>query len=105
MKITRIAANRLIVSLVVAMSLGGCNAVGISGEEDSNEARVTVTAVGADYLDADDGFRYQVSGNTEYEGLSGLSDVSVGEIVQIEFEEVSTGTRRALEIEADGPED
>jgi hypothetical protein len=91
--------------LVLTLGLAGCNAFGISGEEDENEVRVTVTGLGADYLDANDGFRYLVSAGTDYEGLAGFAALTVGAIVEIEFEEADGNTRRALEIEADGEEE
>ena len=102
--LTRVAA------LLVAfgtLGIAGCNAFGITGDDDDeNEARVTVQALGADYLDANDGIRYVVTASTQYEGLNGFSDIAVGDVVEIEWAAISGSTnRRALEIEADGAED
>jgi hypothetical protein len=95
-----------VATLLLTLALAGCNAFGITGDDgDENEVRVTVTALGADYLDANDGFRYLVSADTEYEGLAGFAALAVGAIVEIEFEDAGNDTRRALEIEADGEED
>ena len=92
-------------ALLLALTLAGCNAFGITGEDDENEVRVTISALGADYLDANDGFRYLVSADTEYEGLSGFAALTVGAMGEIEFEDADDDTRRALEIEADGEEE
>lgn len=106
MRSTHHTALTRIAALVAVVA--GCNAFGITGDDDDdeNEVRVTVQALGPDFLTADDGIRYLVSGATEYEGLGGLSDISVGDIVEIEYEAIAdSGDRRALEIEADGAED
>ena len=96
-------------ALLLAFSIMGCNAFGITGDEDEdngNEVRVSVLAIASDYLDADDGIRYEVTPATKYEGYSGLSEISVGDVVEIEFEEItSSNNRRALEVEADGTDD
>lgn len=89
--------------LLFAFCLVGCNALGITGEDDENEVRVTITDLSptSDYLVADDGFTYEVSASTEYEGLSGFADLAVGDTVEIEFEDIAdSSNRRALEIEA-----
>lgn len=93
--------------VLLAVGLVGCNAFGLTGDDDDdNEVRVTVTAVAATYLDANDGIRYEVTENTEYEGYESLAGVAVGDIVEIEFEEIAdSDNRRALEIEADGADD
>ncbi len=95
-------------ALLLAFSILGCNSA-IAGNEDDgdqNEVPVTVLAIGSDYLDADDGIRYEVTAATQYEGLSGFSDISVGNAVEIEFEEIAnSNNRRALEIEVPGPND
>ena len=91
-------------ALLLSFFIVGCNASSITdSENEANEVRVTVRAIGSDYLDADDGIRYEITAATQYEGLTGLSDVLVGDIVEIEFEEIPSNTnRRALEVEADG---
>ena len=89
--------------LLFAFSLVGCNALGITGDDDENEVRVTITELSptSDYLVADDGFTYEVGASTEYEGLSGFADLAVDDIVEIEFEDIAdSSNRRALEIEA-----
>ena len=91
--------------LLLAVGAAGCNAFGITGE-DENEVRVEVVAVGADYLDADDDHRYRVTDETEFERVNGFADVSVGETVEIEWEAIAdSDDRLALEIEGDGPDD
>ena len=91
-------------ALLLSFFIVGCNASGITdSENEANEVRVTVQAIGSDYLNADDGIRYEITAATQYEGLTSLSDVLVGDIVEIEFEEIPSNTnRRALEVEADG---
>jgi hypothetical protein len=100
------ALLRLMVPLA-AFGMLGCNLSNITGDDDAddNEVRVTVEAVGADFLDARDNFRYLVDSATEYEGLQGLSDVAVGDVVEIEYASISSTERRALEIEADGADE
>ncbi len=96
-------------ALLLAFSIMGCNAFGITGnedEDDENEVPVTVLAIGADYIDADDGIRYEVTAATKYEGLTGLSDLTVGDAIEIEFEEIAnSNNRRALEVEVPGADD
>ena len=95
-------------TLLLAFSILGCNraATGNEDEDGMNEVPVTVLAIGPDYLDADDGIRYEVTAATQYEGLTGLSDISVGDLVEIEFEEIpNSNNRRALEIEVPGAAD
>ena len=92
------------VAALLVFFIVGCNASSVTGNDDNengNEVRVTVQAIGSDYLDADDGIRYEVTADTKYEGLIGLSDVSVDDVVEIEFEEIANSTnRRALESES-----
>lgn len=97
-------AIRGLLPVLFVAALPACNALGITGE-DENEVRVTIEALGADFLDADDGFTYEVNADTEYERIDDFASLAVGEIVQIEYADLSSGRRRALEIEADGPED
>lgn len=66
-------------------------------EEEENEVTGMVEAVGDRVLTID-GIDYAVSGRTEYEGISGLSDLSSGDEVEIEYEERNNG-REALEVE------
>ena len=102
---TRTTSFARLAVLLLAFSILGCNraATGNEDENEQNEVPVTVLAIGSDFLDADDGIRYEVTAATQYEGLSGLSAISVGDMVEIEFEEISnSNNRRALEIEAAG---
>ncbi len=105
---TRTTSFARLAMLLLAFSILGCNRA-VTGNEDENEQNevpVTVLAIGSDFLDADDGIRYEVTAATQYEGLSGLSAISVGDAVEIEFEEISnSNNRRALEIEAAGADD
>ena len=88
------------VTPVLVVGLLGCDALGIT-EDEEDEVRVTVRAIGASHLDASDNFRYEINDETEYEGVRGLSEIRVGQTVEIEFAPVSSTTRRALEIEVD----
>ena len=93
---------------LLAFSILGCNqaVTGNEDENDQNEVPVTVLAIGADYIDADDGIRYEVTAATKYEGLTGLSDLTVGDAIEIEFEEIANSNNRlALEIEVPGAND
>ncbi len=88
-------------ALFLAMGLVGCNAFGPNdGEDSENEVRVTVLALGASYLDANDGLRYEITAKTVYEGFTSFADVTVGAEVDIEFEEIpGSNNRTAIEIE------
>ena len=89
-------------ALLLVFGLAACNAISPVGDDDNdaNEVQVTVQALGTDYLDADDGSRYEVTGNTMYEGFTSFADATVGAAVDIEYEAISNSTnRRALEIE------
>ncbi|MGH7477888.1 MAG: hypothetical protein ACRELD_16620 [Longimicrobiales bacterium] len=103
---SRILAQSLpgLAVLLLGFGYAGCNAFGIT-DEDENEVRVTVQALGADFLDANDGFRYTVDTSTEYEGYGSFADVQVGHVVEIEYEPIDSSSRRALEIEAEGASD
>ena len=93
-------------ALLLAFSIMGCNEFAPTGNADRGDKRevmVTVLAVGPNYLDADDGIRYEVTSRTKYEGYTLLSDISAGDMVEIEFRRISgSSNRRALEIEAPG---
>lgn len=98
--------SRTGVATILALTVMGCNAFGPGDDSDQNEVRVTVQALGADFVDADDGIRYEVTADTQFEGYSGLTEIAVGTVVEIEFEEITdSANRRALEIERDGFED
>jgi hypothetical protein len=60
---------------------------------------VTITAVGPDFVVADDGITYEVTADTEFEGFSTLAELQ-GERVEIEFEPIAgSANRLAVEIE------
>jgi predicted small secreted protein len=101
--------KKLVGILVLAgtTALSGCNAFDIFGE-DGNEVRVTITALAASSLTADDGHVYVADSGTEYEGagLRSFVDLAVGQTVEIEWEAISgSSDRRALEIEAGDHDD
>jgi hypothetical protein len=62
-----------------------------------------VSEVGADYITVE-ATRYKVTSDTEFEGFTGLADISVGDAAGIEYEE-RDGTRVAIEIEDASPGD
>ena len=51
-----------------------------------------------------DGLTYTVTDKTEYEGISSLSDLAVGDEVEVEYEDTNSG-RVALEVELAGADD
>jgi hypothetical protein len=82
--------------------LTGCDMVeDVFGGE--NEISGTVEEVGADFLTVD-ATRYDVTSETVYEGYTALSDVQVGDAVDIEYED-REGGRFAVEIEDPANED
>lgn len=97
MKRTRTALLASLAALLLAFGTVGCDAFE-DVFEDEKEVNATVEEVGDGYLTAD-AIRYEVTSSTEFdEGLTGLSDLAVGDRVEIEYEE-SGGGRVALEIE------
>lgn len=72
-------------------------------ENEQNEVSGVIEAVGDRVLTID-GIEYAVSDQTQYEGISGLSELSSGDEVEIEYEERSNG-REAVEVELAGAED
>ena len=97
-----------IVALFLVVGLVGCNSLlGLDDDDDENEVTVTVQEVGADFLNADDGFRYEVTADTQYDdGFASLADVTVGALVEIEYADTGTpNVRTALEIEPDDGDD
>jgi predicted small secreted protein len=99
MRRTRAFAATLVV--LMAFGLTACDAFEIFG--DDKEIKGTVEDIGTDFILVD-GVRYAVNGKTEFEGIDGLSDISIGDEVEIEYKE-SGGTRTALEIEVGDEED
>ena len=86
--------------LLVAVGLAACDVFEVF--EDEKETRGIVEDIGSDYLVVD-GIRYEVNSKTEFEGVNGLADISVGDEVEVGYEG-SGSTRTALEIEV-GDED
>lgn len=102
MKRARTALLTGFAALLLAFSFAGCDTFESVFDRDE-EVSATIEEVGDDFIVAD-AIRYEVTSDTEYEGINGLADLSVGDEVEIEYEE-SGGTRRALEIELAGAED
>ena len=101
MHATSINFIRGLAALLLVFGLAGCDAFEVFDRE--KEVSGTVEEVGADYLIVD-GITYEVTSRTEYEGITGLSDLAVGMEVEVEYEE-NGGTRTAVEIELAGADD
>ncbi len=89
---------------VFAFGMVGCDTIeGIF--ENEQEATGIVEAVDSDGLTVD-GIRYAVTADTVFEdGYDSLADVTVGDEVEVEYEE-QDGSRVALEVEPkDGDDD
>ena len=88
-----------LVLLLFVSTLVGCDAFeSINPFNNEKEVTGTVEAVGDAMLTVD-AIDYAVTSSTTFEdGYAGLSDVSVGDRVEVEYEEVSGG-REALEVE------
>ncbi len=74
----------------------GCDTVDDLFENDK-EVNGIVEAIGANSLTVD-GIEYIVTDKTEFDGFDSLSDLSVGDAVEVEYKE-SNGVREAVEIE------
>jgi hypothetical protein len=87
---------------LLSAGLSGCDAL---GDLFGGDAEVTgdVSEIGADYLTVE-ATRYEVTPETEFEGFTGLSEISVGDTVGIEYD-VRDGARVAIEIEDASLED
>ena len=93
----------LLVLLFVA-GLTGCDTFEeINPFNDEQEVEGIVEALGDDALTVD-GIEYTVTADTEFDGIDGLSDLSVGDEVEVEYEETNSG-RVALEVELAGADD
>jgi hypothetical protein len=93
--------TRFLFSVMLVVGLVGCNALGITGDDnDENEVNVTITQAGVDFVVADDGFTYEVYADTDFDGFDALTEI-LNQQVEIEFEPIANNdTRRlALEIE------
>jgi hypothetical protein len=97
--------KRIFGSLLFAVVLFG--ALGCDAIEDvferEKEVKGNIEEIGADYLVLD-AIRYAVTDRTSFDGIGGLSELSVGEEVEVEYEETA-GSRTALEIERAGSDD
>lgn len=91
--------------LMVAVGLAGCNALGITGDDDENEVNVIITQVAADFVLADDGITYEVNADTDFDGFSALTEL-LDQQVEIEYEQIANSSNRlALEIELGDDDD
>lgn len=93
-----------LLALFLVLGTTGCDTFGdVFGNE--QEANVTLEEVNVEEsFVVGDGIRYDVDGDTEFEGVDGLSDLSTGDQVGIEYED-SGDNRRALEIETGSDDD
>ena len=73
--------------------------------ENEKEASGTIEVIDGNNLTLSDGIVYIVDDKTEYEGISGLSDLAVGDDVEIEYKDRGDGTRAAVEVELAGADD
>lgn len=103
MKRTRTILKGLVLLLLVS-SIAGCDTLeGINPFNNEKEVSGVVEAIGNNALTVD-GIEYTVTDQTEYEGIDGLADLSVGDEVGIEYKE-KNGGREAVEIELAGSGD
>jgi predicted small lipoprotein YifL len=95
-----------LVLLLFVFSATGCDTLeGVNPFNNEKEVTGTVETVDAENNALTvDGIRYTVTDQTEYEGISGLSELSSGDEVEIEYEERDNG-REAVEVELAGAED
>jgi hypothetical protein len=93
-----------LVLLLLVFGFVGCDTLeDLNPFNNEKEVSGIVEAIGSNSLTVD-GIEYRVTSDTEFEGISGLSDLSVGDEVEIEYEE-DGGTRTAVEIELAGADD
>ena len=101
--ITTWGLKSLTLVLLIFMA-AGCDTVDDLFDNDKEVSGI-VEAIAADGTSLTvDGVAYAVTDKTEYEGISGLSDLAVGDEVEVEYEETNGG-RVALEVELAGAED
>ncbi|MDX1429147.1 MAG: DUF5666 domain-containing protein [Rhodothermales bacterium] len=87
-----------LVVLLLGFQLAGCDALeSINPFDNEKEVTGTVEAVDAASLTVD-GISYAVTDNTKFDGYADLSEVSVGDKVEVEYEE-RNGGREAKEVE------
>ncbi len=86
-----------VVILLVGV-LAGCDALeSINPFDNEKEVTGTVEAVDTASLTVD-GIAYAVTADTEFDGYADLSEVTVGDKVEVEYEE-KNGGRQAKEVE------
>lgn len=75
-------------------------------DQDHSASKVfgSIQEVGTDYIVVA-GQRFEVDGDTEFEGFSALSDLSAGSRVKVEFEVMADGSLHARKIEIPEDED
>lgn len=100
---TSITLVRGLVALLLVFGLAGCDAFEVFDREKEIEGTIEAIAEDGSSLTVD-GIEYRVTSQTEYEGITGLADLSVGDEVEIEYEEEGD-SRVAVEVELAGAED
>jgi PDZ domain-containing secreted protein len=92
------------VLLILVFSFTGCDTLeGINPFNNEKEVSGVIEAIGDNSLTVD-GIEYAVTGDTEFDGISGLDELAVGDEVEIEYEE-RNGGREAVEVELAGADD
>ena len=92
---------KALVMLLLVFGFVGCDTLEDLNPFDSEkEVTGTVEAIGASSLTVD-GIEYTVTDKTEFDGITGLADLAVGDEVEVEYEE-NGGAREAVEIELAG---
>lgn len=103
MKRARIVLQGLVM-LMLVFSVVGCDTLDdLNPFSNEKEVSGIVEAIGSSSLTVD-GIDYFVTSKTEYEGISGLQDLTVGDEVEIEYKE-DGGNREAVEVELAGADD
>lgn len=103
MKRTRTILKGFVLLLLV-FSFTGCDTLeGVNPFNNEKEVTGVIETIGDNTLTVD-GIEYTVTDNTEFDGVDGLSGLSAGDEVEIEYEEKSGG-REAVEVELAGADD
>ncbi len=91
-----------LVMLLLVFGFVGCDTLeSINPFGSEKEVTGIIEAIGDNALTVD-GIEYRVTDKTEFEGFNSLADLAVGNEVEIEYEEDSSGNRTAKEIELAG---